>query len=159
MASRGGGRGGYRGGRSRGNQRRRPPPKVQQGNSLQALYSSPFRRKLCYFSGQLAAILILYCLCSCLSCLFPESEELGTRELDLGEKKYYIDIKANDQGKFIKIVEVGWARKAWQLAQSRTRFCLCVSMYNVMFTYTRVFYIISYILTRVSAYLVCMCGT
>ena len=32
-------------------------------------------------------------------------EELGSKELKIGEKKYFIDIKVNDQGKFVKIVE------------------------------------------------------
>jgi hypothetical protein len=60
-----------------------------------------------------------------------ESEELGTRELDLGDKKYYIDIKANEQGKFIKIVETqssGRGRlifnieKAFDLRDALTKF-------------------------------------
>ena len=39
--------------------------------------------------------------------LFPsEAEELGSRELDIGNKKIYIDLRLNDQGKFVRIVEV-----------------------------------------------------
>ena len=34
-----------------------------------------------------------------------EAEELGTRELDIGNKKIYIDLRLNDQGKFVRIVE------------------------------------------------------
>lgn len=35
-----------------------------------------------------------------------EAEELGSRELDIGNKKIYIDLRLNDQGKFVRIVEV-----------------------------------------------------
>ena len=39
---------------------------------------------------------------------FPtETEELGSRELEIESKKFLIEIKANDQGKFVKILEVG----------------------------------------------------
>ena len=38
---------------------------------------------------------------------FPtETEELGSRELEIESKKFLIEIKANDQGKFVKILEV-----------------------------------------------------
>ena len=35
-----------------------------------------------------------------------EAEELGSRELDIGSKKIFIDLRLNDQGKFVRIVEV-----------------------------------------------------
>lgn len=38
--------------------------------------------------------------------VFPEAEELGSRELDIGSKKIFIDLRMNDQGKFVRIVEV-----------------------------------------------------
>ena len=41
--------------------------------------------------------------------IFPlvssEAEELGSRELDIGSKKIFIDLRLNDQGKFVRIVE------------------------------------------------------
>ena len=39
-----------------------------------------------------------------------EAEELGSRELDIGSKKIYIDLRLNDQGKFVRIVEVSRRR-------------------------------------------------
>lgn len=36
---------------------------------------------------------------------FPDTEELGTKELVFGEKKFYIDAKSNEQGQFMRIVE------------------------------------------------------
>lgn len=36
-----------------------------------------------------------------------EAEELGSREVEIESKKFLIEIKANDQGKFVKILEVG----------------------------------------------------
>lgn len=35
-----------------------------------------------------------------------EAEELGSKELELGEKLITIEIKSNEQGKFVKILEV-----------------------------------------------------
>ena len=35
-----------------------------------------------------------------------EVEELGAKELELGEKTVTIEIKSNEQGKFVKILEV-----------------------------------------------------
>ena len=37
--------------------------------------------------------------------LFVENEELETRELDLDTKKIIIEVKSNEQGKFVKILE------------------------------------------------------
>ena len=37
---------------------------------------------------------------------FSEVEELGSKELELGDKSIIIEIKANEQGKFVKILEV-----------------------------------------------------
>lgn len=42
------------------------------------------------------------CLC------FIEAEELVSREVQIESKKFLIEIKANDQGKFVKILEVGY---------------------------------------------------
>lgn len=36
---------------------------------------------------------------------YPEVEELGNKELELGDKTIIIEIKANEQGKFVKILE------------------------------------------------------
>ena len=38
--------------------------------------------------------------------LSAEVEELGSKELELGDKTITIEIKANEQGKFVKILEV-----------------------------------------------------
>ena len=38
--------------------------------------------------------------------LSAEVEELGNKELELGDKTIIIEIKANEQGKFVKILEV-----------------------------------------------------
>ena len=35
-----------------------------------------------------------------------DTEELGTKELVFGEKKFYVDAKSNEQGQFMRIVEV-----------------------------------------------------
>lgn len=37
---------------------------------------------------------------------FVDTEELGTKELVFGEKKFYVDAKSNEQGQFMRIVEV-----------------------------------------------------
>ena len=36
---------------------------------------------------------------------FPEAEELGSRTLEIENKKFIIEVKANDQGRFVKILE------------------------------------------------------
>ena len=36
-----------------------------------------------------------------------EAEELGSREVEIESKKFLIEVKANDQGRFVKILEVG----------------------------------------------------
>ena len=36
-----------------------------------------------------------------------EAEELGSREVEIESKKFVIEVKANDQGRFVKIMEVG----------------------------------------------------
>ena len=38
--------------------------------------------------------------------LSVDTEELGTKELVFGDKKFYIDAKSNEQGQFMRIVEV-----------------------------------------------------
>lgn len=54
-----------------------------------------------------------------------DTEELGTKELVFGEKKFYIDAKSNEQGQFMRIVEVsirsGSIKHALQ-QQGRTAF-------------------------------------
>ena len=35
-----------------------------------------------------------------------EAEELGSREVEIETKKFVIEVKSNDQGRFVKIVEV-----------------------------------------------------
>lgn len=35
-----------------------------------------------------------------------EAEELGSKEVEIESKKFLIEVKANDQGKFVKILEV-----------------------------------------------------
>ena len=40
-----------------------------------------------------------------------EAEELGSREIEIENKVFVIEVKANDQGHFVKILEVrtsGW---------------------------------------------------
>lgn len=39
-------------------------------------------------------------------CMRTEAEELGSREVEIEAKRFLIEIKANDQGKFVKILEV-----------------------------------------------------
>ena len=34
------------------------------------------------------------------------SEELGSKELEIESKKFLMEVKVNDQGKFVKILEV-----------------------------------------------------
>lgn len=43
-----------------------------------------------------------------------EAEELGSREVEIESKKFLIEIKANDQGKFVKILEVGYT-SVWEV--------------------------------------------
>ena len=42
---------------------------------------------------------------SCIVCVSAEAEEIASEELDLEGKKILIDLKSNDQGKFMKIIE------------------------------------------------------
>ena len=57
-----------------------------------------------------------------------EVEELGNKELELGDKTIIIEIKANEQGKFVKILEV------------RTN--VCTSLANIKKCGFRIHYII-----------------
>lgn len=41
-----------------------------------------------------------------MACSLAEAEELGSKELELEDKKILIEVKMNDQGKFVKIIEV-----------------------------------------------------
>ena len=34
------------------------------------------------------------------------AEELGSKELEIESKKFLVEVKVNDQGKFVKILEV-----------------------------------------------------
>lgn len=54
---------------------------------------------------------------------------MGSRELDIGNKKIYIDLRLNDQGKFVRIVEAGSRgrltfviEKSYDLRDALTRF-------------------------------------
>lgn len=38
--------------------------------------------------------------------LFAEAEELGSREIEIESKTFIIEVKSNDQGRFVKILEV-----------------------------------------------------
>ena len=49
---------------------------------------------------------VLFCVLSLSLSLSAEVEELGNKELELGDKTIIIEIKANEQGKFVKILEV-----------------------------------------------------
>ena len=46
--------------------------------------------------------------CSLIGCvaLFAEAEELGSREIEIESKTFIIEVKSNDQGRFVKILEV-----------------------------------------------------
>ena len=35
-----------------------------------------------------------------------EAEELGSKELEIESKKFLVEVKSNEQGKFVKILEV-----------------------------------------------------
>ena len=37
---------------------------------------------------------------------FAEAEELGSREIEIESKTFIIEVKSNDQGRFVKILEV-----------------------------------------------------
>ena len=40
-------------------------------------------------------------------CLYyAEAEELGSREIEIESKTFIIEVKSNDQGRFVKILEV-----------------------------------------------------
>lgn len=45
--------------------------------------------------------LILVCVV-----LLAEAEELGSREIEIESKTFIIEVKSNDQGRFVKILEV-----------------------------------------------------
>ena len=37
---------------------------------------------------------------------FTEAEELGSKEVEIESKKFLVEVKSNEQGKFVKILEV-----------------------------------------------------
>ena len=55
----------------------------------------------CPSTHPITCSLILVCLV-----LFAEAEELGSREIEIESKTFIIEVKSNDQGRFVKILEV-----------------------------------------------------
>ena len=51
----------------------------------------------------------------------PEAEELGSDELELEGKKIVIELKANDQGKFLKVLEIQQERSRGRVILSSNK--------------------------------------
>lgn len=61
-----------------------------------------------------------------------DTEELGTKELVFGEKKFYIDAKSNEQGQFMRIVEVSVRRTSKSAYRRTSLTTACIN--NLIYT-------------------------